>query len=114
MITGKQVRAARNTPRRLRKKFVIGLALGATVLAGLVSINANRVQAPPQQWSHQGITQQTCKQIHDANDINEARAIASTNAKYLAEAAQREGSLDRFAERCFALSGDLGWWLGQQ
>jgi hypothetical protein len=61
------------------KKFVIGLALGATILAGLVYIWPNRVEAPPQQWSHQGIVQQICKQIHDANDINEARAIASTN-----------------------------------
>jgi hypothetical protein len=98
---------------RHKKQFVFGLVSGAVILAGLMYTEPYRVRAS-QPREHQGIAQQTCKQIHDANDINEARAIASANAKYLSEAAQQEGSLEQLAERCFVLSGDPGWWLGPQ
>jgi hypothetical protein len=96
-----------------KKQFVVGLVSGAVILVGITYFRTYGVKAS-EPWEHQGIAHQTCKQIHDAIDISAARAIASANAKYLSDAAQQEGSLDKFAERCFAISGDPGWWLGPQ
>jgi hypothetical protein len=97
-----------------KKGFVAGsLASGAIILTLIIYPKPQEVNAPEQRLP-QSIAQQTCKQIHNADDIDSARAIASANAKYLSEAAAHEGSLDKFAERCFIISADPGWWLGQE
>jgi hypothetical protein len=96
-----------------RKGFTGPMASGAIILTLIIYPKTLEVSAPERRL-HQSIAQQTCIQIHNADDINSARAIAAANAKYLFEAAEQEGSLDKFAERCFIISADPGWWLGEQ